>query len=430
MGQSGLIMDWRGALHLAVETDRRAERLGEVHYVVRRVEAHRFPEVVVVNIAPDIGGSVLGVATSILARLGKDFDLHHGGDGANENLALADVWLRAHRTASLVMLGAESLSASMWRKLISQSAVAGRGLLLVSGTGSLALEHRRLLNARSTTVARMDREMLQQWAAELLDGAPARASSPPVSPASNPFPAVPRDDVPFFIETCHELLSPEDRSSVDAAYIQGFRDAHAWLAGPLEPLLEEQVGAFLLGLVGDVADVHEQLTRIRGAQAGFWRKGWLLKVRVDALIAAHRTTPAATDRQHELRMLNGFVAPRVAALALLALRTRLPPARLAVLNADQLTNDCSTLDLGGENISFEPDDSILLRAQLLGAERKGHPPNGPLFCSGLGRRMSAGHLQQALRRAAVDSGLPLTQTWSPPLDRHHSHWMHRRGLSI
>lgn len=250
-----------------------------------------------------------------------------------------------------------------------------------------------------------------------------------MSPASKPFPAVPRDDVPFFIETCHELLSPEDRSSVDDAYIRGFRDARAWLAGTCEPLLEEQVGAFLLGLVGDVADVHEQLIRIRGAPAGFWRKGWLLKVRVDALMAAHRTALAATDRQHELRMLNGFVAPRVAALALLALRTRLPPARLAVLNADQLTND-STLDLGGETISFEPDESILLRAQLLDAERNVHPANGPLFCDRLGRRMTANRLQQTLRRAAVDSGLPLTQTWSPPVDRHHSHWMHRRGLSI
>jgi hypothetical protein len=111
----------------------------------------------------------------------------------------------------------------------------------------------------------MDREMRQEWAAELLDGAPARAGSPPVSLASKPFPAVPRDDVPFFIETCHELLSPEDRSSVDAAYIRGFRNARAWLAAPREPLLEEQVGAFLLALVADVADLHEQLTRIRGA---------------------------------------------------------------------------------------------------------------------------------------------------------------------
>jgi hypothetical protein len=81
-------------------------------------------------------------------------------------------------------------------------------------------------------------------------------------------------------------------------------------------------------------------------------------------------------------MLNGFVAPRMAALALLALRTRLPPARLAVLNADQLTNDCSTWDLGGETISFELDESILLRAQLLDAERNGHPPPGP--CSAIG----------------------------------------------
>lgn len=421
-------MPLHGALHLALEPDQRAERLGEVHAVVRRVERHCSPQVVVVNIAPDIGGSVVRLATSILAQLGKDFDLHHSG-AASENWALADVWLRAHRTASLVILGAESLNASLWRKLVAQAASSGRGLLLVNGAGPLALEHRRLLNARQTTIVQMDREMFQEWADELLNRELARASHQAAAPTMQ-FPAVPRDDVPFFIETCHELLSAEDFKAVDAAYIQGFRDARAWLAGLREPLFEEQVGAFLLGLVGDVADVHEQLTRIRGAQAGFWRKGWLLKVRVDALIAAHRSAPAAMDRQHELRMLNGFVAPRVAALALLALRTRLPPARLAVLNADQLTNDCSTLDLGGETISFEPEESILLRAQILDAERNGHLANGPVFCDRLGRRMTPNRLQQTLRRAAVDTGLPLTQTWSPPVDRHHSHWMHRRGLSI
>jgi hypothetical protein len=167
-----------------------------------------------------------------------------------------------------------------------------------------------------------------------------------------------------------------------------------------------------------LARIHEQLTRLRGAQAGFWRKGWLLKIRVDALIAAHRTEPVDVDRQHEMRLLNGFVAPRVAALALLAVRTRLPPARLAMLNADQLTNDCSTLDLGGETISFDPDESVLLRAQLLDSKRNGYPANGPMFCNQSGRRTIPGNLQQTLRKAAVDTGLALTQTWSPPIDRH------------
>ena len=429
MGQSRLTAPLRGALYVEPPIESGAEHLGDVQEVIRRVAAQCWPQVVVVNVPPDIGKSVVRLATSILAQLGKDFDLHHSGH-AKENWALAEVWLRAHQTTNLVVLGAQMLNVRLWRKLTSLTTSSEHSVLLVNGGSPLSREHRRLLDAPGGLITPIDGEVLSEWTDELLDDPSVRLRRPAAGRAPEPFPAVPADDVPFFIETCHELLSAEHFAAVRDAYIQGFRQADAWLACPRDGLLEEHVAAFLAGLVRDVADIHEQLTRLRGAQAGFWRHGWLLKLSVDALIAAHRTEEGHFDRQRELRLLNGFVAPRVACVALLALRTRLSPARLAVLNADQLNDDCSTLDLGDEQIHFEAEESVLLRAQLLHSERRGHPANGPLFCTHAGRRVAAGQLQQSLRRAAVDTGLPLTQTWSPPADRHHSHWMHRRGLSL
>ncbi len=120
----------------------------------------------------------------------------------------------------------------------------------------------------------------------------------------------------------------------------------------------------------------------------------------------------------------------IAALGVLALRTRLPPARLARFNCDQLANDCRELDLDGETLVFSGEESALLRAQVLSMKRQGHPADGPLFCRVDGSRMPPNALQQRLRRAAKETGLQLTQAWSPPVHLEHGYWMRRRGLSI
>ncbi len=108
----------------------------------------------------------------------------------------------------------------------------------------------------------------------------------------------------------------------------------------------------------------------------------------------------------------------------------LPPARLALLNADQLSDDATSLNLGDHTIDITAREAALLQAHVLNARRQGHSANGPLFCHKDGTRMRPHALQQHLRRAAAETGLKLTQNWTPPLDRHHTHWMHRRGLSL
>ena len=169
---------------------------------------------------------------------------------------------------------------------------------------------------------------------------------------------------------------------------------------------------------------------MRGAQAAFWRNGWLLKLRNNALLAVHGTEPVGFDPHHAAHQLNGYTTPHIAALGVLALRTHLPPARLALINADQLTDDCTSVNLGDQTIQIPDAEARLLRAQVLNAGRQGHSPNGPLFCHKDGTRMRPHALQQHLRRAAAETGLRLTQHWSPPLDRQHTHWMRRRGLTL
>ena len=146
MGQSRLTASLRGAVYVEPPIEAGAEHLGDVQEVIRRVAAQCWPQVVVVNVPPDIGKSVVRLATSILAQLGKDFDLHHSA-AATENWALAEVWLRAHQTTNLVVLGAQMLNASLWRKLTSLTTSSEHSVLLVNGGSPLSREHRRLLDA-------------------------------------------------------------------------------------------------------------------------------------------------------------------------------------------------------------------------------------------------------------------------------------------
>ncbi len=290
--------------------------------IARQVGAACWPRVTVVNVAPDIGERVVRLAWGILEALGKDPDLHGATASTHENWSLAEIWLQAHASTALIVLGAERLNARLWRRLAALTASGELTVLLINQTRTLIQAQRQLVEPAAGLFARTDDETIIRWAEIELqqpttEPAPGSAASGPAT-----FPAVPPDDVPFFRESCQRLLSDEDFALVDAAYIEGFQHTRAWLHDPPEPLLEEHAGAFLTDLVRHAGGIHEQLTLMRGAQAAFWRNGWLLKIRLDALLAAHRTQPVGFDPTHAARQLNGYTAPHIAALGVLALRTR------------------------------------------------------------------------------------------------------------
>jgi len=395
--------------------------------LARHVASRCWPAVIVVNVAPDSGDNVRWLAWGILAQLGKERDLHGGTAAGHEAWALAEIWLQAHRTSALIVLGAEGLSGRLWRMLARLTASAELTVLLVNSTLTLVQSQRRLLH-RAGPFERIDSSTFSAWTEQQLKQRPAEVVVIPTT--GRRFPAVPADDVPFFREACRRLLSAQDFAIVDDAYIQGFRDTQAWLADQREPLLEEHTGEFLTHLIRSASGLHEALTRLRGAQAASWRHGWHLKVRVNPLLAAHSTEPIGFDPRQAVRDLNGYVAPQIAALGVLALRTRLPPVRLADFNSDDLIHDCRELDLDGEALAFTAEEAALLRAHALSMQRQGHPADGPLFCRRDGTRLPPAALQQTLRRAAKETGIQLTQAWSPPAHLQHGYWMRRRGLSI
>ncbi|MDQ3643902.1 MAG: hypothetical protein M3356_00090, partial [Actinomycetota bacterium] len=92
-----------------------------------------------------------------------------------------------------------------------------------------------------------------------------------------------------------------------------------------------------------------------------------------------------------------------------------PPAHIVIVNADwpPLARVVASQAPSRPSVDCGP-------AQRLLEANRGHPPPEPIA-----EQRPVGGMAIALR-----TGIPLTQTWSPPVDRDHSYWMHRRGLSI
>lgn len=249
------------------------------------------------------------------------------------------------------------------------------------------------------------------------------------------FPAVPDDEIPYFRGACRAALSTADFRIVNTAYRKAFDSTSRWLDGR-QAISEDEVGAFLASKLSWIADVNEQLTRLRGAQVAFLRHWWLLKVDPEALAAAHHANPLTDlDDDETYERLRKYVQPKTSALAAIAIATRLPPGRLAMLNADQLFDGhrwhqvYNRVDLGDKILAI-PAAYLFLRAHHFDRELRDQPADGPLFTTSTGQRLTAAGVQQQLRAISRDTGLPLVTGWSASPAQQHSHWMHRRGLTL
>jgi len=427
----------------------------------------RLTGVVCVEIAPGDSNPLGALALGILERLGKDLD-REKQIRQRDAWRLARVWLDAEEIQALIVIGADLLDAATWKELADVCRQTDEHRLAV------ALERQRpgrqpagaaqrvedeviaaptpsvILIQHQIGVDRTERDLLSQegafrsvapaafydWA-KAFQSACERARNVDANPARREkrrFPAVPDDEIPYFRGACRAALSTPDFRVVDAAYRKAYDSTASWLYGR-QRIAEDEAGAFLATKLSWISDVNEQLTRLRGAQVAFLRHWWLLKVDVEALAAAHSVDPLTDIDDDVYDQLRRYMHPKTSALAALAIATRLGPGRLAMLNADQVFNGhrwhqgYNTVDLGDQTLSVGAA-YLFLRAHHFDRELRDEPADGPLFTTSSGKRLTAAGVQQQLRAITRDIGLPLVAGWSASPARQHTHWMHRRGLTL
>jgi hypothetical protein len=265
--------------------------------------------VVVCHPLPDVDSPTV-LAGDVLVALGKRPGCLAAEGVRRRGWEVAGLWLRAERVTDLVVLRAHRLPASRWRELAELTASVGAVLWLVSHRMGLDGAHQAVLGTCGVDPAG------QPWRDAL-------GALPPVStePDPGPFPAVPDVDFVAFRSAARRLLDPDGFSRVDAVYRAAFQVAVEEArvlrvqARCAEVDCWRGVEAAVQRVTVDAGSEAEVLARVRAAQAGFFREGTLLRVRL------HR---AGGQPGFSLR-------PRLPATVLARLRTLCAPAAAGAL---------------------------------------------------------------------------------------------------
>jgi hypothetical protein len=145
-----------------------------------------------------------------------------------------------------------------------------------------------------------------------------------------------------------------------------------------------ELGAVLQCLTIDATSSGEVLTRLRAAQAGFFREGLLLRLRLGpgrprrVTGLAPRFDPATVAR---LRLV---VAPSLAGALAVAVATDCDATTLAGLRLDQVATDGAGVRLRARSYRVPPRAAGLLRAALLERRARGTDPGRSCRCSPMG----------------------------------------------
>ena len=388
--------------------------------------------------------NVTALAASVLTALGKDLDRRGNHKGSVLNWRRAEVWLRAEGVRELVAIRAQSLD---WRCIEHMANLAARvdcGLTLVFA-GQSELEGPRL-----RSVSRFPFEVLDfaRWAT----GHGAACAKKPARPDGDghghgdgdgdgdgdekAFPPVPADDFTLFRASCRDHLNAGDFATVDSCWWAAFAAARAWVsaAGALD---EEVVSAYLRDRMTSVASYGEVLTTIRATQAALFHAGWLVKVNHERFTGSALQEPYGLLTAANAAALRGFVPPRLAAAATLAMVLRTPTELLTGLHLQDLDEDGAAVRaLNGEFEIPGPFRSFL-RALWLERVGQGAHAESPLFLAPDGKKrnedapMTPAAMRRTLKLVTRETGLLVVREFSSlKLNPSAQNWNQRYGVSV
>jgi hypothetical protein len=360
------------------------------------------------------------VTTQILTRFGKDLGTSGTPKGQTRQWQLIEAWLGGYRLERLVFVGVEHLDAGIWRRLYDL-ADQGPAVLLVSHAKEHSRGHRR-------TLAELNPKPV-----DAADTWPWRASDPlhqTAVPTPPPLPPVPSDPNPFFLMRAKQTLAPADYERVLEAFRIGARDASRWLEYTRKhiPCSLEMVEHLATSLPA-TADSHLALAVVRGAQAKLLRHRIDLQIDPMQLLGRTRRERSIRADQH-IDRLCWYTDTSYPALSALALVWDYAPSELRALNLDQVTIKPG-ITINGRNGHNGPCAAeAAVRAHVTDVRSRSSNPDGPLFITTEGKRLTERSIQQRLRTVAVETGLPVTSRIKASIARRTAEAVARHGISL
>jgi hypothetical protein len=423
--------------------------------------------------APDATSSA-SFAVDLLLALGKRFDAVRIEHAVRRSWQLATIWMLAEQVSDLFVLRADRLAARRWQELLELARRCGLRLWFINHRPELRPSHHRVLAAITYQpldlgqfTARWQAALGTEWRSDHAR-ADARAMESGMESglaAAGSFPDVPGDDFPLFRAACRGLLDQASFQQVERLYQHCYDAADSWLGAYLRSMpsmpgrsIEEfgaawddradllrllrgsprppppvaEVCALLQQLTATSACAAETLVRLRGVQAAFFARGFLLSMQLGsgAQIGPADLRPqldqVAADRLREL------CTPSLPAAMTLALVTEMTPAQLRELNLADVAADAAAVRVDGEWFAIPAYARSLVRAHLLDRAGQGAGRTDPLFVAPrgqerLGLLAMVGLLGTVSRRTAVTlPERPEPWTSRAPTEQ----WLRRRGLAI
>ncbi len=372
------------------------------------------------------------LAADLLVSLGKRFDALQNERAGPRAWALVDVWTCAEQVQHLFVLRAHTLGPKRWQELLDLGRRRKIHLWFIVHPGVPARTHACLANV---SYRRWDPA---SFSARWRD---IPAADDVVSAAVD-LPEVPAEDFVTFRSACRRLLDAAAFERVDRVFCDSMDrtavDLEPWrvhLRRPPPPTLEAaDVAAQLQALLVTSSGPREALVRLRGAQAAYFKTGWLLNFRPPLIPSDSGLVPLGPSLDSAIAArLRRLCDPRSTAAMALFLIADLRSHRLASLDLGDIDADGGAVAVAHRTQRFVVPDYArsLIRAQLAERNQAGAAAADPLFIHPrTGSRQLASALRNVLRATSMKTAIAVGVNDSFGSQRNPAEWIRAQGITL
>ncbi len=253
------------------------------------------------------------------------------------------------------------------------------------------------------------------------------------------FPEIPDDDFLTFRWSCWRLLDAPRFKRVDRCFCEAMDTTDEWLHPRIrfdrgQTLGADEAAAQLQALLISAASPAEALTRLRGAQAAYFRAGWLLEFPASQDGKSAGIVPLGPSLDPTMaRRLRRLCTPRSTAALALALATDLRADGMSRLNIADVHHDGAGIAIGDGDHQFTVPNYArsLLRALVIERRLAGAVELDGLFIDPkTGERITTDRMTTMLRRLSGNTGIAVGLLGADRSQPTLSHWLSRRRLRV
>lgn len=372
-------------------------------------------------------GTSAQLAADLLVALGKRFDASRFERVLTRAWDLVNIWIEAEQVRHLFVLRAHLQPARAWGELVSLGRRAGVEIWMVCAADR-ASRDRPVEKPQVWSPAAFAAHWLRDKDNGDGDG------------ADDGFPEVPTEDFPTFRASCRRLLDSPAFERVDRVYRASMDETTAWLACrqprsrrmvPPEINVADAATQLQGLLVGDCGPA-EAVVRLRGAQAVYFRDGWLISFEPTVVPSDSGlvTLGQGLDAVVAAR-LRRLCTPRSAAAMVLFLVADLRSEALCRLDIGDVAADASSVDVDEWHINVPVYARSLLRALAVERRGAGASEDDPLFVHPrTGGRYVGSALRNVLRSVGAKTGISVGVHDSLGSPSGPGAWLGARGMEI